>query len=124
MSKRKAVAQALTAGLFMSLISVGMGLVPSAAAQGRCEPYTPGKVGSSVRVSIPNLCSVNTSRGQLQRYRGWLVGWRVESSKDIPAGKTVSIYWSCAGIGTYSYRGLNTVGNTYLFIGNEARFSC
>jgi hypothetical protein len=124
-SKRKAIAKVLAAGLFASVVTAGgAGLTPSAGAQGSCMPYAPNKVGSSARVAIRNFCSVNPSRGQLQRYRGALIGWRVENSRDIPPDSTVSIYWSCAGVGTYTYRGRNTVGNNYVATGPESRFSC
>lgn len=123
MSKRKAIAQVLAAGIIASL-SVGM--APSAEAQStRCKPYIPYKYNSSARVNIPNYCSSSgNSRGQLQRYRGWAVGWRVVASVNVPAGTTRRASWDCGGVGTYSYRALNTVGNTYLFTGDEARFSC
>lgn len=124
MSKRRTIAQALVAGLFMSVVSVGVGLGPSAEAQTRCEPYDPHTNGINALVNVPNYCSIsNESTGRLQRYRGALVGWRTVDTVKVPAGKVSTAKWQCDGVGTYTYRGTNTV-NTYLFIGDERRFSC
>lgn len=42
----------------------------------------------------------------LQRYRGWLVGWRPLRSKSGPfnPNRAVRLSYNCAGTGTYTYR--------------------
>jgi hypothetical protein len=111
-------AQALVAVLITSLAVV---VGPSAQAQGRCEPYVPYKKGSIAGVQIPNYCGSVPTNGRLQRHR-WF-GWQILDSVDVSPGGLRTASWNCAGVGTYTYRGINSLG-TYLFIGDEKRFGC